>query len=83
MKKTHFKIGNLEIRTTDKSLGGTGKHSTFEIVQWNKEYCWTIAHFVKGEDFNLVFTGSRPFENTVDKDVFWELCEFGNKHLNN
>lgn len=85
----HFTNGDLELRSTNDNLVGSKKHTTAEIVQWDKDknsddrYCWTVAHWRKdSEGFYLVFVGSRPFAEKLDRDSFWELARKGDRILN-
>ena len=85
--KLIIREGNLEIRSVNsKNLMDIPPHDTLEIIQWyksdKKDFCITIAIFRKGEEYNLEFVGSRPFEKGVSKGIFWDLAEMGNKYLN-
>lgn len=87
--KFNFAKGDLELRSTDEHLMGSGTHTTAEIVQWSQDknssdkYCWTVAHWRHdSESFYLVFVGSRPFAENLDQEIFWELARKGDRILN-
>lgn len=80
------KVKNLEFRWT-KSYGlGSGDYP--EIVFWKtsesgKDYCYTVARWeIGGEGWELKFVGSRPFNDEIDKDLFWKMIKFGDKVSN-
>lgn len=54
-----YKSGDFEVRYS------TGKMA--ELVKWydynDNRYCYSIAYFVEGEDWDLKFVGSRPFDD--------------------
>jgi len=85
MKKFKHKVGSLEVRSCDEHLLQTGKPVTAEIVYWNSNVsCYTLAHFRKnlhGEDFDLKFVGSRPFDSHIPNDVFMSIASFGYNKL--
>jgi hypothetical protein len=84
--KFRFRIEKLELRSCGKHLLLDQNHDRAEIVQWSsdteeKEYCWTIAYWVKGkEGYDLQFVGSRPFD--VDSNLFMQLAKQGQELLN-
>ena len=84
MNRFSIRRGNLEVRSCDAAFLDVKTHTRAEIVAWTKEegtdenYCYTIASFKKyDEGFDLKFVGPRPFEKTIDKEVFMVLAEIG------
>lgn len=83
--KFNFRINNLEMRSCSNHLLNKGEHTTAEIVKWakdkdNKEYCWTVAYWIKGkEGFDLQFVGSRPFD--IKAKNFMKVAKQGQQML--
>ena len=73
------KIGDLEFRWNENC------DRNAEIVRWQDsetlgKFCYTLAWWVKdNEGYDLHFIGSRPLNDEVDKDCFWELVIYGQK----
>jgi hypothetical protein len=68
-----FKHDNLEARLHADS-------KTIEIVQWFdvvQKHCIVIA-FVRaeGDDIDINFVGSRPFDSRINSSVFWSILKF-------
>jgi hypothetical protein len=75
-RKVNIRLENLELRSCDKHLISSEKHTTFEIVCWNsfKNYCFTIAYW---KDGNLSFVGERPLLPEVCDYTFQKLVKIG------
>ena len=79
-----FRIGNLELRSCDENLLRVKIFTTLEIVYWeNKGHCWVVAHWEEGNsgEYSLVFCVGRPFNDYIDREVFWDLAYSGQKAL--
>ena len=85
MKRFNMRIGDLEVRTCNKSLIGSGQHTTAEIIRWHegKDTCHTLAYWVKDDDgFYLKYVGSRPLkDDRCDPDTWWRLTKAGQDYL--
>ena len=86
MKKFNFRVEDMEVRSCGEHLLLEGEHNRAEIIKWQKdvkdkkEFCYTVAYWKKTkEGYDLLFVGERPFK--VDKDIFWQLAEQGQKLL--
>lgn len=87
MQKISLRIGDIELRTCDKSLlSKVETHTTAEIIIWltdekEKAFCIVLAYWIKDkEGFNLHFVGDRPFR--YSNDNFWRIAKFGQEYLN-
>jgi hypothetical protein len=76
------RIKNLEFRWGTEQLPCRFP----EIIAWNfsnnsdQEYCYTLARWEKtSEGYDLKFIGSRPFQDEIDSNLFWELAKYGQK----
>lgn len=85
MKNFNFRIGDLELRSSNSGLTSVGEHTIAEIVQWSsnhneKEFCWTVASWRQTkEGFDLHFVGERPFK--TEPVTFWKLAKQGQQLL--
>lgn len=80
-----MRIDDLEFRKGTNF--GENLETSYEIVRWqpNKnfkngpsEMCYSIVWWHKRkEGYELSFIGERPFEAEVDKEVLWDLMEYG------
>ena len=84
MKKEYiFKINNLELHSCDKYLLDDGEHITAEVVQYTESgYSYTIAFWKRdSEGYNIVFVGSRPFDDEVNWQSLQILLMEGQRYL--
>lgn len=90
MWRVNYRQDNLELRSCDEHLiPSNDEHTTLEIIRWynyndgEKEYCCVIAYYEISKEYvpSLKFVSDRPFSKDVDKDVFWQLAQLGNKIL--
>ena len=89
MKRMNFRIDDMELRSCGERLTDIKPHSTAEIVQWQKpkdekEFCYVLAYWrliPNSDEYELVFVGSRPFMNDIDRNTFWKLAKMGQELL--
>lgn len=85
----NFRIDNLELKSCGEHLLVDNKpHNTAEIVVWYPEkgtaqkFCCAIAYWVFSSDgYDLQFVGKRPFEPEINREIFLQLAEQGQKLL--
>lgn len=84
MRPMKMRIGDIELRTCDKALIQTDRHTTAEIVDWSQSCCVLLASWRETEaGYSLRFNGSAPFEYEDSYDIltFWRLAKIGDEYL--
>jgi len=78
-----IKYGNIELQSCDEHLCITNnEHNCAKIICWQDKFCYVIAYWkLDDEGFDLIFVGSRPFEEHINATNFMLLAKEGQERL--